>query len=64
MQYLGEYDSNIEALNFSPVESSKKADGLDQHGHVWPNYSYRRVRMTDGGVKEVTITRALAVCEE
>jgi hypothetical protein len=64
MQHLGVSGSNIMTLNFSPVESLRKAEAPDRHGHVWPDYAYRRVRMTGDGGKKVAITRALEVCED
>jgi hypothetical protein len=57
MKYLGEYGSNLQVLAFSPSEVLKKADNPDKHGHVWPDYYYRRGRRMDykGATVEVAI---------
>jgi hypothetical protein len=59
MQYLGENGSNIKVLAFSPVESLKKVDGPDKHGHVWPHYYYYGVRMKDRKGTDVVVARPL-----
>jgi hypothetical protein len=59
MEYLGENDSNVKVLAFSPVESLKKVDGPDRNGHVWPHYYYYGVRMKDHKGKNVVVARPL-----
>jgi hypothetical protein len=55
MRYLGAQGSNLQCLLFSPVEPLKKVDRADAHGHVWPEYTYRRGRLISANGMESAV---------
>lgn len=59
--YLGDRGSKLKRLAFAPVESLDKIDHADKHGHIWPHYFYKVVRVTDTGGNIIHLARPLAV---
>ena len=59
VRYMGDRESNIRLLAFSPMEPLTKAATADKNGHVWPNYFYTCERMKGNRGTEVSIARAV-----
>ncbi|KAI4638300.1 hypothetical protein J4E93_010300 [Alternaria ventricosa] len=59
VRYMGDRESNIRLLAFSPMESLTKAATADKNGHVWPRYFYSCERMKSSRGAEVSIARAV-----
>ncbi|CAO2648631.1 Nn.00g078980.m01.CDS01 [Neocucurbitaria sp. VM-36] len=60
MRYLGDRNSNIKLLVFSPVEELPRPENPDKNGHSWPSYYYYRGKMTDHRGTDIAVARPLA----
>jgi hypothetical protein len=56
-RYLGDRNSNIGLLVFSPIEHLTKAASADKNGHIWPNYFYYCERMRGDRGTNIMIAR-------